>query len=86
MARYRVGDVVLVREDLVLYKHYRMDDGVTEDCVVESMMQFAGKEATIVRVYNKYAIEGSHKHWTDEMFAGLVDEVRGQVTEVSDLL
>ena len=86
MAKYKVGDVVLVREDLVLHRPYRMDNGFTEDSVVESMMKFAGEEVEIRYVGDKYLIHGNSMNWTDEMFAGLVGEVRGQVTEVSDLL
>ena len=85
MARYKVGDVVLVRDDLVLRRSYRMSDRSSSDLVVEDMMKFAGKAVTIRYVDGKYKIEGSTKNWTDEMFVGLANE-RGNTIDVSDLL
>ena len=85
MARYKVGDVVLVRDDLVLRRSYRMSDNRSYDLVVEDMMEFAGQAVTIRDVYGKYKIEGSTKNWTDEMFVGLASEC-GKTIDVSDLL
>lgn len=73
MAKYKVGDKVRVRSDLVLSETY---GGAF---VTEEMMSFLGKEVTISYVDNSdgtYHIEEISYHWwwTDEMFEGLSEE------------
>jgi len=73
MAKYKVGDKVQVRSDLVLSETY---GGAV---VTGKMMPFLGKEVTISYVDNSdgtYHIEEIpyHWRWTDEMFEGLAEE------------
>lgn len=87
MFRYKVGDRVVVRDDLVLHEHYYMDGGRYLDSFVGSMEKFMGKVVTIREVQRpsgKYLIVGSDKNWTDEMFAGLEEEVLGVLAVSAD--
>ena len=68
MARYKVGDIVRVRDNLVVNKRYHMDDGKTRDTFVSGMDVFLGKTVRITCFFGKYFIEGSDKNWVDEMF------------------
>lgn len=83
MARYQVGDRVVVRSDLRQRVQYYMDP-VDNDSywvkndVTPSMMAFGGKTVEIVDFSGQYQIAGSHLWWTDEMFEGLESEIMGQ--------
>ena len=69
--KYKIGDKVRVREDLVVDQWYG------KDIFVHSMTPFKGKIVTISKVINfKYEIEGDPYQlwWTDEMFSGKVSE------------
>ena len=69
MSKYKVGDKVKVREDLVVGEKY------DNEYFVSAMLEFKGKEVTISIVYdyNKgYRIEERGFTWTDEMIEGLV--------------
>ena len=73
MSRYKIGDKVKVRGDLVINKTYGSDGFVTK------MKNFRGKEVTIETVLDrdtdKYRIkELVGYNWTNEMFEGLVKE------------
>lgn len=70
--RYKAGDKVVVRHDLIEGETYYMDDGDSHDCVVSAMMPFVGEIVTIQSspFGNKYRIEGSDCWWTDDMFEG----------------
>ena len=72
MAKYEVGDRVVVRDDLVLGNAYTMDD--PDDGrwgVVNGMLKFCGRTVTIKEVYGYgYDIEEFGCIWTDEMFSG----------------
>lgn len=62
--KYKVGDKVRVRKDLVVYKKYGSDTFVSD------MISFKGKQVTIKKVNDeKYQIEedDSMWNWTDEM-------------------
>ena len=82
MAKYKVGDKVLVRSDLKTNgESYKMNDyksGFGKYCTVVHMKEFFGKVVTIteVREQDCYRIkEDSEKwKWTDEMFIGLAEE------------
>ena len=69
--KYKIGDKVRVREDLIEYERYE------EVLFVPSMSSFKGK---IVTIYNTtdigYKIKEDSKryYWTDEMFSGKVSE------------
>lgn len=90
MSRYKVGDRVVVRDDLVLFENYYMDDRKHFDSFVESMEKFMGKVVTIREANppsGKYLIVESSLNWTDEMFAGLEEEVLGVLAvSVDDLI
>ena len=68
--KYRVGSRVRVRKDIKDRKYYLMDDGVTEDCVVEDMLKFRDKIVTISYADGKYKIkeDGGDFWWVDGMF------------------
>lgn len=69
--KYKVGDKVRVREDLIEFEHYK------EVLFVPYMSSFKGK---IVTIYNTtdigYKIKEDSKryYWTDEMFSGKVSQ------------
>lgn len=68
--KYKVGDVVKVRDDLETGKKYYMKSGFEHDSVVDSMLTFRGKSVTIESITStgKYSIVGDCYNWTDEMF------------------
>lgn len=64
--RYKVGDKVRIREDLIVDENYGL-------CFVPSMAQYKGKVATITNIEWDaccYTIDLDDKcwHWTNEMF------------------
>lgn len=67
--KYKVGDKVRVRTDLVLGETYYNDDKKLHDSFVGEMQAFAGKVVTITSAHGKYWIEdGGSWNWVDEMF------------------
>lgn len=71
VTKYKIGDKVLVREDLEPYQRYR------EQSFVASMTPFKGKIVTIYDVVDgDYRIKEDNQNWwwTDEMFSGKVSE------------
>lgn len=68
MTKYKVGDKVRVRSDLVVGNKYFMENSDISDVFVAEMKEMKGKISTISRVYGKYAIKESSYSWTDEMF------------------
>lgn len=66
--KYKVGDKVRVRSDLVGGKTYYMDDKSFGDTAVSTMRELGGKIVTIVHADKKYAIKDSVFNWVDEMF------------------
>lgn len=69
MSKYKVGDKVRVRSDLVVGKLYYMDDKRESNSFVENMVDFRGKVVKITDIRcGQYGIEGSIFRWTDEMF------------------
>lgn len=71
--RYKVGDKVRVRKDLVVDEKY---DG---EYFIENMTQYRGKTVTIYEVFedvNRYEIKEDHEAWSwnDEMFEPLESE------------
>ena len=71
MAKYKVGDKVRVRSDLILGRRYLMEDKETGDSFIEPMDDLLGKVVTIKEIARKYRIEEMAYNWTDEMFEGL---------------
>ena len=47
--KYKVGDKVRVRDDLICYERYKMHDSETYDRVNTEMQEFKGKTLTISR-------------------------------------
>lgn len=80
--KYKVGDKVKIREDLVV------DETYGEDSFTEEMEQYKGKTATITDVYwGKYEIDIDDGSWcwTDEMLEDLnsaLDEEKAQTVDV----
>ena len=73
MSKYKVGDKVKIREDLIVGKRYG------SEIFVDDMAEFKGKEVTIKSVYNyseEYRIEELGFTWTDKMIEGLAKEVK----------
>ena len=69
--KYKIGDKVIVREDLISGEQYG------KDVFTSAMVSFKGKVVTISKVIGfKYEIEEDDKtwNWTDEMFSGKVSE------------
>ena len=69
--KYKVGDKVRVREDLIEFEHYK------EVLFVPSMSSFKGKIVTIYYTTDiGYKIKEDSKryYWTDDMFFGKVSE------------
>jgi hypothetical protein len=69
--KYKVGDKVKIREDLIVGKLY--DDNE----FVEEMVPWGGQVATIAHCTEYgYLLEGDDNwYWSDEMFEGLASEV-----------
>lgn len=82
--KFRVGDKVRVRADLVEDEHYGMDDGEVVHTYVHSMAAFAGKVVTIASAGTQYCIDEDYGcwWWTDGMF----EDPYEATVEVSDLL
>jgi hypothetical protein len=84
--KYKVGDKVKVREDLIHCNRY---GGVG---FIAQMIPLRGKTITIKDVIttgsglNVYNINESEWHWTDEMFEGLVDYEEMTVAEIEKKL
>jgi hypothetical protein len=75
MAKYKVGDKVIVRRDLVVGQVYEMETGTYTDTFEAPMRKFAGQEVTISEVIEKDSISWYHLKedvdywaWVDEMF------------------
>lgn len=67
--KYKVGDKVRVRDDLVVGKRYSMAGGKVDDSFVDSMSPLRGKIVTIADSSGKkYRIKECGFNWTDEMF------------------
>ena len=85
--KYKVGDRVVVREDLRHDVNYFMEDSHASDVAVDTMLNFRGQVVTIGDGrYDKYSIEECGYSWTDEMFAGLESELFAAIASVDDLL
>ena len=77
--KYKVGDKVRVRKDLIEFEHYK------EVLFVPSMSSFKGKIVTIYYTTDiGYKIKEDSKryYWTDDMFSGKIPKDFG--SEESD--
>lgn len=78
--KYKVGDKVRVREDLIVDRIYG------EDCFVSGMVIMKGKEVTIDAVHDdvkKYHIKECGFSWTEEMFEDIRPSLKGKIVEVA---
>ena len=74
--RFKPGDKVTVRKDLLACKSYRMLSGETpeRDLIVTHFMEkLRGKQVVIANYENCgrvscYRVKNSDRYWTDEMF------------------
>ena len=66
--KFKVGDKVRVRNDLVEDKDYYMANRSESNTVVDIMLSLRGKVVTIKSVSPQYRIEECGFYWTDEMF------------------
>lgn len=70
--KYKVGDRVRIRKDLMIFERYG------KQTFVEQMEKYKGMPATISEVFSDtYYIKedkGENWNWTDEMFEGLVKD------------
>lgn len=76
MAKFKVGDKVRVRSDLI-GKMYFMEDKVSDCLFADEMERHSGKVVTIAGIDAKrYYIKEDDCmfHWVDEMFSGLATE------------
>ena len=74
MAKFKVGDKVIVRSDLNGEDMYYSEDKKTWDDCTSEMLALRGKTVTIKEVCKSGAYqicEGGFWRWTDEMFIGL---------------
>lgn len=82
--KYRLGDRVRVREDLMINTKYFMEDSNIGWCAVSGMLEFAGHTVTVYDVTRHgYHIQEFGYIWADEMFESLADE---PCVDVSDLI
>lgn len=76
VTKYRVGDKVMVRDDLEIHKQYHGGNS-TSDCFVGEMAEWRGEVVEIGEVSEngKYEITGDpcSWNWTDDMFAYLAE-------------
>lgn len=75
--RYKVGDRVVIRSDIVESERYYSDDGEESNSVTESMAEMAGQVMTIKRIYDgQYILEEDEWgwRWVDGMFEGYAKE------------
>jgi hypothetical protein len=66
--RFKVGDKVRVRKDLILNERYYMNNREHHDSFVGGMKNLMGKVVTIASVGYTYRIKENSYNWVDEMF------------------
>ena len=73
--KYKVGDKVRVRDDIEVYREYKMEDSKELAWINPEMLKFKGEILTITEInqYGKYSVKEDNElwSWTDEMFSGL---------------
>ena len=77
--KYKPGDKVKVRADLLSYIRYKMGDSGAIDVASSKMLKYKGRIVTIKDYHHnssgKYTLEEVGYFWTDEMFEGLAEEI-----------
>jgi len=67
--KYKVGDIVKIREDLVMYKKYDMESDTVANQFVDDMDSMLGHRVMIIDIqHGQYRIQNSDYFWIDEMF------------------
>ena len=78
-AKFKAGDKVRVRKDLVVGNTYKMNFEKERLCVFTSeMAKFRGKKVTISKYFSsasRYSIKECDYCWTDEMFEPVCDKI-----------
>lgn len=74
--RYRIGDRVRIRYDLMDGPIYHMfDDPNNHNTANRDMVKHAGQIVTISDInFGQYLLDELSFYWTDEMFDGLADD------------
>lgn len=72
--KYKVGDKVVVRNDLRTDRRYLMENGIVGNSVTDEMVKLRGRVVTIRSCGRQYKIDESVFSWTDYMFEGLAYE------------
>lgn len=73
--RYKVGDKVKVRKDLVVGNFYKMNDTNDMHLYHSYLDMEKGRVLTIKEVLdNKYKVEENIWYWADEMFEPLEEQ------------
>lgn len=69
MPKYKVGDKVRIRLDLIQHEEYPMEDNAYSDTVTDDMARLCGQVATITGISRKYRIDIDtyDRNWTDAM-------------------
>lgn len=95
--KYKVGDKVKIREDLIVYESY-MGEGTVSDTFTHGMRPYLGKIATITMVRDhvgkyKLDIDGGDWSWTLDMLEDVEEKkvrrptkfVRGDVVQIKGM-
>lgn len=83
--KYHVGDRVRIRSDLVPHKLYYMEGSSSNNSVVDKMLEFAGKEVTIILADEQYLIKEIPFYlWTDGMIECLVKPAEPEMTDIDE--
>lgn len=76
--KYKVGDKVLIRDDLLVDETYFDDNNMHNDVANEDMVELAGQIATIIRLTAtgyRINLDNDRWNWMDDMFDGKVTKI-----------
>lgn len=68
--KFKVGDIVKIRKDLLMYKVYYMEDGKSFKIFYETMAPYCGRETEIIKIdHGAYllACDRGYHLWSDGM-------------------
>lgn len=85
MMKFKVGDRVRVRNDLIENKEYYMKDRRSSNSVVDDMLKLRGRVVTIKYAQFQYQIEEYGFNWTDEMFEPFAVGHNPELREIDNL-
>ncbi|MGG0794780.1 hypothetical protein ABE137_12340 [Brevibacillus laterosporus] len=82
--KFKVGDKVIVRKDLIPYNFYAMENGGRKQYIFD-MERHKGMEVTISDVWEYgYRIIGNDYLWTDEMFESTVKKATNEMRLIQE--